>query len=121
MKNINNNNNTILNANWHKDRLGISFTINFLPNTILTLELITKILKAFYDKVILLTDSTLKLSIYVTFPEPSNGVPCLLAYSKYVNKGVALSVLVEIIYCFRGGGKSNYFLRWESCTASYFC
>ena len=60
--------NTVTQRDDQEDRFGFSFKIKFLPNTILTLEIITKFIQEFYDKVILLTDSTIKFSIYVRFP-----------------------------------------------------
>src|SRR4051812_23196549 len=74
-----------------------SLSFTFEANTIVTLEIITKFIQEFYDKVILLTKSTLELQIQVKL---FDGRIKSLTPIQHVNKGVPLSVLVDIINCF---------------------
>jgi hypothetical protein len=91
--------NTILKCKSNKHTPFNSWRLELAPNTILTMKIISIFTQEFYDQVISLTDSTIILSISVTFAS-GNGVPCTLSGSQYINKDVPLSELLEILYCF---------------------
>jgi hypothetical protein len=69
-----------------------SLSFTFEANTIVTL--ITKFIQEFYDKVLLLTKSTLELQIRVKYLD---GRIKSLTPIQHVNQDVPLSVLVDII------------------------
>jgi hypothetical protein len=87
--------NTVLQTPDNNGWGSLSFT--FEANTIVTLEIITKFIQEFYDKVLYLTKSTLKLHIVVKY---FDGRIKSLTPIQHVNKYVPLSVLVDIINCF---------------------
>ena len=86
---------SVLQTPDNNGRGSLSFT--FEANTIVTLEIISKFIQEFYDKVLLLTKSTLELQILVKY---FDGRINSLTPIQHVNKYVPLSVLVDIINCF---------------------
>jgi len=87
--------NTVLHTPDNNGWGSLSFT--FKANTIVTLEIITKFIQEFYDRVLFLTNSTLKLVIQVKL---FDGCIKNLTPIQVVNQEVPLLVLVDIINCF---------------------
>jgi len=87
--------NTVLQTPDNNGWGSLSFT--FKANTILTLEIITKFIQEFYDRVLFLTNSTIELVIQVKLFD--GRIKCLTPI-QVVNQDVPLLVLVDIINCF---------------------
>src|SRR3954469_7037193 len=96
--------NTILNTKLDIDGSRGLLSLKFLPNTILTIEIISIFTQEFYDQVISLTNSTYHLVVKVTM---ADGRIYAITLGQWVNKTVPLSELVDIICCFRGVFSGN--------------